>query len=126
VAQAPCGEKSSELATLPALLASLQLKGALVTIDAMAGHPDIARLLHEGGADYILALKANEKETHTLVAAHFKHLSAQNEHPPQGMEEATELFAPEIMPANWAANCDISTTTEMNRGRWEERQVIAI
>jgi predicted transposase YbfD/YdcC len=126
VAQAACGEKSNELATLPALLASLQLKGALVTIDAMAGHPEIARLLHEGGAGYILALKANEKETHTLVAAHFKHLSGQKEHPPEGMEEATELFAPEIMPSHWAAPCDVSMTTEMNRGRWEERQVIAI
>ena len=126
VAHAPCGEKSSEQATFPALLASLQLKGALVTIDAMAGHPEIARLLHEGGAGYILALKANEKETHTLVAAHFKHLSGQNEHPPAGREDATELFAPEIMPAHWAAPCDVSMTTEMNRGRWEERQVIAI
>jgi predicted transposase YbfD/YdcC len=126
VGQAACGEKSSELATLPALLARLQLKGAMVTIDAMAGHPHIARLLHEGGAGYILALKGNEKETHTLVAAHFKHLSGQKEHPPEGMEEATELFAPEIMPAHWAAPCDVSLTTEMNRGRWEERQVIAI
>jgi predicted transposase YbfD/YdcC len=126
VGQVPCGEKSNELATLPALLASLQLKGALVTIDAMAGHPDIARLLHEGGADYILALKANEKETHSLVAAHFKHLSGQNEHPPEGMEAAKELLAPEIMPAPWATGCSVSLTTEMNRGRWEERQVIAV
>lgn len=126
VAQAACGEKSNELATLPTLLASLQLKGALVTIDAMAGHPHIARTLHEGGADFILALKANEKETHALVAAHFKHLSGQKEHPPEGMAQSTELSAPEIMPAHWAASCDVSLTTEMNRGRWEERQVIAV
>lgn len=126
VGQAACAEKSNELATLPALLSSLQLKGALVTIDAMAGHPDTARQLHEAGADYILALKGNEKLTHELVEAHFKHLSGQNENPPAGLAGSREIHPPEIMPALWAPECDVSVTTEMNRGRWEERQVIAV
>ena len=92
----------------------------------MTRGPPASGLLHPLPEVLLLAIKANEKETHTLVAAHFKHLSGQNEPPPAGMEQSTELFAPEIMPAHWAAPCDVSMTTEMNRGRWEERQVIAI
>lgn len=50
-----CAEKSNELEALPRLLAKLQLHGAIVTIDAMGGHPDIAHLIQDAGADYILA-----------------------------------------------------------------------
>ena len=39
VGYAACADKSSELEALPRLLASLQFKGAVVTIDAIAGHP---------------------------------------------------------------------------------------
>ncbi len=39
VGYAACADKSNELEALPRLLASLQLKGAVVSIDAMAGHP---------------------------------------------------------------------------------------
>lgn len=70
-----CAEKSNELEALPRLLAKLQLHGAIVTIDAMGGHPDIARLIQDAGGDYILALKANEKEAHQTVAEHFKRLA---------------------------------------------------
>ncbi len=66
------------------LLASLELKGALVTLDAMAGPPAIAQQLCEAGADYILALKANEKETLTTVSAHFLALSGPLQAPPHG------------------------------------------
>ncbi|MBK8091021.1 MAG: ISAs1 family transposase [Verrucomicrobiaceae bacterium] len=66
-----CAEKSNELEALPRLLARLQLHGATVTIDAMGGHPDIAKQIQESGADYILVLKANEKDAHEAVIARF-------------------------------------------------------
>jgi predicted transposase YbfD/YdcC len=126
VGQAACGEKSSELTSLPGLLAGLQLRGALVSIDAMAGHPEVAQMLQEAGADYILALKANEKETFELVTARFKTLSGQRVNAPDGMAEGAALLPPEIMPMQWPQECDVSLSAEMNRGRWEERQVIAV
>ncbi len=125
VGQVACGEKSNELATLPALLASLQLKGAVVSIDAMAGHPEVAQLLDEAGADWMLALKGNEKETHELVASHFKTLSGQRESAAEGLDTAS-LQPPEVVPVQWATECDVFSTAERNRGRWEERQVVAV
>ena len=126
VGQVACDQKSNELASLPQLLESLQLKGALVSIDAMAGHPEVAQVLNQAGADYILALKANEKEAFDLVAARFKFLSGQQVNAPAGMEEIKALLPPEIIAIEWADSCDVSLTAEMNRGRWEERQVIAV
>ena len=125
VGQAVCGEKSNELATLPTLLASLQLQGAVVSIDAMAGHPEVARSLNEAGADYVLALKANEKETLQIVAAHFKSHSGQTpENAPQGMAHITDILPPEAMSCEWSKECHRVTFEEKNCGRYEERQVI--
>ena len=68
---AVCCEKSNELNALPQLLAMLELKGTLVSIDAMGTHPDIAAQIHEAGGDYLLALKANQKGAMDAVIAHF-------------------------------------------------------
>lgn len=108
-----CAEKSNELEALPRLLAKLQLHGAIVTIDAMGGHPDIARLIQDAGADYILALKGNEKEAHQAVAAHFESLRPTPEAAAAGEQ-------------GWAEGSDVSTTREQNRGRYEQREVIVL
>lgn len=71
IGQFPCAEKSSELATLPDLLDSLHLAGAVVTIDAMGTHPEIAAAIHDQGADYVLALKLNQPKAYAEVASHF-------------------------------------------------------
>ena len=73
--QEACAEKSNETTAIPALLARLaacgHLKGALVSIDAVACNPDIARAVVDGGADYLLAVKANQPTLHDEVAAFF-------------------------------------------------------
>ncbi|MFT5405312.1 MAG: hypothetical protein ACI9DF_004159, partial [Verrucomicrobiales bacterium] len=66
-----CAEKSNELEELPRLLDALALKGATVTIDAMACHPHIAEQIHGAGGDYVIALKGNQKGTLETVAGHF-------------------------------------------------------
>lgn len=71
IAQRPCGEKSCELAALPELLQSVQLDGAIVTIDAMGTHPEIAQQIHEGGGDYVLCLKKNNLNAFREVQSHF-------------------------------------------------------
>ncbi len=108
-----CGEKSNELEALPRLLAKLQLHGATVTIDAMGGHPDIARLIQDAGADYILALKANEKAAHQAVVARFESLRPTPEAQAAGEQ-------------GWAEGCEVSTTREQNRGRYEQREVVVL
>jgi len=73
-AQVTCSEKSNEIEAIPRLLEALHLQGATVTIDAMGTQPPIAEQIHEAGADYVLALKANQKGAFQAVEAHFKEL----------------------------------------------------
>jgi len=64
LAQEAVVEGSCEQQTIPLLLerlaASGDLKGALVTIDAIACNPRIAKTIVEAGADYVIAVKANQ------------------------------------------------------------------
>ena len=53
-------EKSNETTAIPALLERLAVSGALITIDAIACNPTIARTIVEAGADYLLAVKENQ------------------------------------------------------------------
>jgi|GEM_PF-6855108 len=71
-------------------------------------------MIHETGADYILALKANEKETFKLVTARFKTLSGQRDNVPIEMTAMEELLPPESMPIQWAPECEVSLSAEMN------------
>ena len=52
-------EKSNEITAIPKLLRLLDVKGAVVTIDAMGCQKEIAKTITERGADYVLALKEN-------------------------------------------------------------------
>ena len=52
-------QKSNEITAIPVLLEQLDLKGAIITIDAMGTQKAIAQQIQSAGADYILTLKAN-------------------------------------------------------------------
>lgn len=74
--QVTCEEKSNEIQAIPHLLASLQLQGATVTIDAMGTQTSIAEQIVEAGADYVLALKANQPTAYQAVSEHFREVEA--------------------------------------------------
>lgn len=59
LAQVKTEEKSNEITAIPRLLELLQLKGCMVTIDAMGCQKEIAKKIVDGGADYLLAVKEN-------------------------------------------------------------------
>jgi predicted transposase YbfD/YdcC len=52
--------KSNEITAIPELLKLLNLRGAVVTMDAMGCQKEIAATVRERGADYILGLKGNQ------------------------------------------------------------------
>jgi predicted transposase YbfD/YdcC len=54
-------EKSNEIAAIPKLLELLDLKGALVTIDAMGCQKAIAAKIIDRNGDYILTVKENQE-----------------------------------------------------------------
>jgi len=59
LAQQAVADKANEIVAIPDVLSMLELKGAVVTMDAMGCQKAIARQIVEAGADYVLALKDN-------------------------------------------------------------------
>jgi predicted transposase YbfD/YdcC len=64
-------EKSNEITAIPLLLKSLDLNGALVTIDAMGTQTRIAQTIRDGGGDYVLSLKENWPATFAEITLLF-------------------------------------------------------
>jgi len=52
--------KSNEITAIPELLQARQIKGLLVTLDAMGCQWNIARQITDQGGDYLLAVKGNQ------------------------------------------------------------------
>ncbi len=94
--QEAVADKSCESETIPTLLARLALNGALVTIDAIACNPTIARAITEAGGDYLLAVKGNQPTLQREIERYF-------------------VDAP-------AAQIDIASETEKGHGRIETRR----
>jgi predicted transposase YbfD/YdcC len=65
--QVACAEKSNEITAIPELLRLVDIKGAIITIDAMGTQKAIAAQIIDGGADYLLALKGNQETLHQAV-----------------------------------------------------------
>ena len=100
LAQEPCAAKSNEITALPCLLDRLVLEGAVVTIDAAGCQRAIVQALRAAGADYVLALKRNQRTLHRAVKAAF--------------DEAEQgAFRPRVE--------DRCETVERNGGRRERR-----
>src|SRR5271167_3637827 len=96
LAQRAVDGKSNEITAIPELLDMLNLKGRIVTIDAMGTQKEIAQRIVDKDADYVLALKGNQTSLH---------------------EDAALFFAD---PA-CAATCARSAATDAGHGRIEER-----
>ncbi len=60
-------EKSNEITAIPKLLAMLNIKKAVVTIDAMGCQREIAGQIKSQGGDYVLAVKYNQPTLHDKV-----------------------------------------------------------
>lgn len=64
--------KSNEITAIPALLEVLDVRGCIVTIDAMGCQKAIARQIVEQEGEYVLALKANHRFLYREVELLFK------------------------------------------------------
>lgn len=62
--QRAVAEKSNEITAIPELLRTLDVAGAIVTIDAMGCQKEIAKTIRERDADYLLAVKGNQETLH--------------------------------------------------------------
>ncbi len=79
--QVPVEGKSNEITALPRLLEFLDLKGCIVTADAMGCQKEIAAKCVEAKAGYLLALKGNQGLLHAQVAEYLDGLIARGLEP---------------------------------------------
>jgi predicted transposase YbfD/YdcC len=61
-----------ELSVLPSLLDGLDLRDCLVSLDALAGRPEVATQIIGRGGDYLSALKGNQTKAHAEVRRWFE------------------------------------------------------
>jgi predicted transposase YbfD/YdcC len=100
LAQQATDTKSNEITAIPELLKLLDLKGALVTIDAMGCQKEIADDIVTGGGDYLLVVKGNQEHLH---------------------EDVIETMASTIKDSCNPGTENCAQTEERNRGRVEKR-----
>lgn len=68
-------EKSNEITAIPELLDNIEIKDAVVTIDAAGCQRDIAKKIIDGEGDYVFALKGNQGKLHDSVREYItKHM----------------------------------------------------
>lgn len=101
IGQEATDAKSNEITALPRLLRLLHLKGAVVTIDAMGCQTAITQQLQAQGADYVLALKANQPTLHANVVKAFA-------------DAAADAWQPDVH--------DQASTLDKDHGRLERRR----
>ncbi len=97
--------KGNELTPIKALLETLVLKGCIVTLDGLGCQTDVAEKIVAQGADYVLAVKDNQKNLSQAIVEFF---------------DTAEAFA--------FRNIDVQTRTsvEKNHGRIETRRVVLV
>lgn len=98
LAQVQTEEQSNEITALPELLALLDVRGCIVTIDAIGTQTEIAKQIIDSQGDYVLALKANQASLHQDV----------------------QLFLDALVQDN-PSSLNFHQTVEKNHGRMEQR-----
>ncbi len=76
--QVKTGAKSNEITAIPALLDLLEVKGCIITLDAMGCQTEIAEKAIEKQADYVLAVKGNQKHLYEAISDYFEEAIATN------------------------------------------------
>ena len=99
--QKAVGEKSNEITAIPELLEKIQIKGQIITIDAMGTQKAIAEKIKKKRADYVLALKGNQAGLYEDVELYFRDAGIR-----QGIME----------------NGNYVSTTEKAHGQMEKRE----
>ena len=96
--------KSNEITAIPKLLEMLELKGAIISIDALGCQREVAKKIVNGGGDYVLAAKDNQPQLCEAIGAFFLERHEQSDFHDFG--------------------CRQLTTQERSRGRQETRHYL--
>lgn len=114
---------SNEITAVPELLRLLDVKGCLVTVDAINTQKEIARQIRAQEADYVLALKGNHvwlyeavrdlcqavEDDRTVNIAFARHTTVDGEHGRIETRRYLTVAAPDYLPgfAEWRDLCSV-------------------
>lgn len=102
LAQQPVKNKSNEIKAIPEVLNQINIQGAIITSDAMGCQKNIAKIIRDKGANYMLALKGNQESLADEVENYFLQADAIDF---EGVE------------------CDAMGAKENGHGRIEKREI---
>jgi predicted transposase YbfD/YdcC len=122
---------TNEIGVIPDLLQTLDLAGAIVTIDAAGCQVENARIIREQGGHYLLAVKGNQPTLHNAVQAVFdraceaefdgvrcdRHESIEAGHGRREERYVTVVYNPVGLPADWP---DVAAVVVVGREREEK------
>jgi predicted transposase YbfD/YdcC len=125
--QVACAEKSNEITAIPEVLRLVDIKGAILTIDAMGAQKAIAAQIIDGEGDYVLALKGNQEALHQAVIDYIdeqlegelegaqEHVTVETGHGREETRTYLQLPAPEGLPGFglWKALRTIAVVTSL-------------
>jgi predicted transposase YbfD/YdcC len=124
--QVAVADNSHEIVAVPELLKALDLKGALVTIDAAGCQKATVQRVREQGGDYLVTVKGNQPALQTAVIAAFERAgeaefagcemvsSVEDGHGRHEERYVTVIRDPEGLPAEWP---DVGTVVMVGRER---------
>jgi predicted transposase YbfD/YdcC len=104
--QMAVGEKSNEITAIPQVLDMIDIRGDVVTIDAMGCQTEIAEKIRKKRADYILAVKENQKTLYQDISDYFEYLE--------------QRPCPDTAADHWTSDI------EKDHGRMERRSVTTV
>ena len=110
--QVATDEKSNEITAIPELLKLVDIRGAIITIDAMGTQTAIAADIIDGKADYVLALKGNQETLHDAVVEYVneqmqsdfanigarRHITKETGHGREETRHYVQMPAPKTLP----------------------------
>ena len=104
ISQLDCSRKTNEITVIPTILEKLNLRGATVTIDAIAAQTKIVETISDKGGDYIIGIKANQPKLY------------------EDAEKIAEERKKLIDDAEFKSDLEYSTDTDKGHGRIEQRE----
>ena len=123
-AQYQVDKKSNEITAIPELLEMINCENSVITIDAIGCQKEIVKKIREKKADYLIALKGNQKTLYTaaqkqMLAEREKLLSYTtiNKQHGRGEKRAVYIAAISSIPVDVSEWMDVKTVVMIERTR---------
>jgi predicted transposase YbfD/YdcC len=127
-------EGGHEITAFPEVLATLDLSGAVVTMDAAGCQTEILSLIRERGGEYVVCVKGNQPTLQDAIAGVFDraaesgfagcdaHASVTDAHGRHEERSVTVVTDPEGLPPGWAGVGSVALVCRDRQGKGKEAE----